>query len=557
MRSLLIAAVLLVTADASAGGNNVKWAARSGSAPPLSAEWAVFEGVDNAHLHAASHRAEPLRTSALLPDYQYKRGGYSGDDSTSPQTDPAGNYYGDYSGGVHTGSYGAVSVQGTSQKAARRAPSSHQSHVAQHPARKAAAAEGSDAAARAAMHAAIHPGTAASKKTTPKKATPPKTSSPPAADGAVSGAAEAAASYTDHAVSPAAEAAAVADKHEAAADERSLQRQWADAMGVVAPARAESRRRIARQGLLATPNGMAQVHRDGAAVGAAGTAQSFHANAAAEVLETYLGKHTHTESHALFWICGGAALVLGAVVLVIASEMSVVALVRGQMAQPAPQAAEAVGGAKDFSSLEEGAASSTSLGAVAAGMFGSSAYLPYRPYVTLLCMMSLFVGLMCVLSPVCDVLDVLGIPSASCFLNVVFVALVVTLTGMAFLMGCCWAFTRPYASFVLFSIALSGGLMCNTGISVLVVLWMVMSLAVFLCYFVFLPDAEEVPVWCESVGPIKASMDPEAWKRLATPEIPHDLNAAYQYEYVHSTPGTSTVHTHTHTLQHTRKSVSV
>jgi len=229
------------------------------------AEWAVFEGVDNAHLHAASHRAEPLRTSALLPDYQYKRGGYSGDDSTSPQTDPAGSYYGDYSGGVHTGSYGAVSVQGTSQKAARRAPSSHQSHVAQHPARKAAAAEGSDAAARAAMHAAIHPGTAASKKTTPKKATPPKTSSPPAADGAVSGAAEAAASYTDRAVSPAAEAAAVADKHEAAADERSLQRQWADAMGVVAPARAESRRRIARQGLLATPKGMAQVHRDGAA----------------------------------------------------------------------------------------------------------------------------------------------------------------------------------------------------------------------------------------------------------------------------------------------------
>jgi len=229
------------------------------------AEWAVFEGVDNAHLHAASHRAEPLRTISLLPDYQYKRGGYSGDDSTSPQTDPAGSYYGDYSGGVHTGSYGAVSVQGTSHKAARRAPSSHQSHVAQHPARKAPAAEGSDAAARAAMHAAIHPGIAASKKTTPKKATPPKTSSPPAANGAVSGAAEAAASYTDRAVSPAAEAAAVADEHEAAADERSLQRQWADAMGVVAPARAESRRRIARQGLLATPKGMAHVHHDGAA----------------------------------------------------------------------------------------------------------------------------------------------------------------------------------------------------------------------------------------------------------------------------------------------------
>jgi len=543
-----VAAVLLVAVDARAGGNHVRWAARSGSAPPLSAEWAIFEGV-NAHHAAARHSAVPLRTSALLPDYRYKRGGYSGDDSTAPQTDSAGGYYGDYSGGVHTGSYGAVSAPRTAtagQKSARRAPSAR---LAPHPADKAAA-KGSDATARAAMQAAIHP---APKKASPKKADP-ATSSPAAPTAAADGA-----------VSAEAEAAADADEKEAAADERSLQRQWADAMGVVTPARASSKEMhpTARQGLLATPKGMSHVHRDGASVmgesataaGAAGTAQSFHARAAAAVLETYLGKHTHTESHALFWICAGAALVLGAVVVVLASEISVVTLVRGQTAtaqQPPKQPVQedALGGAKDFSSMEDGSGSAA-VATAAAGVFGSPAYLAYRPYVTLVCMIALFVGLMCVLSPVCEVLDVLGIPSASCFLNVVFVALIVTLTGTAFLMGCCWVLTRPYAALVLFSIALSGGLLCNTGVSAFVVLWIVMSLGVFLFYFVFLPDAEHVPFWCESVGPIKASMDPEAWKRLATPTMPQDFKSAYQYEYAHSISGNPTTHTHT------RKSVSV
>ena len=47
------------------------------------------------------------RRTQLIPDYTYKRGGQVGDDSSTTQRTPAGNYYGDYTGGVHTGSYGA------------------------------------------------------------------------------------------------------------------------------------------------------------------------------------------------------------------------------------------------------------------------------------------------------------------------------------------------------------------------------------------------------------------------------------------------------------------
>jgi hypothetical protein len=65
--------------------------------------------------------------------------------------------------------------------------------------------------------------------------------------------------------------------------------------------------------------------------------------------------------------------------------------------------------------------------------------------------------------------------------------------GTAFIMGCCWSLTRPYAALVLFLIATSGALICPTGTWPLVALWMGMSVGVFLFYFVFLPDADEVP----------------------------------------------------------------
>jgi len=68
----------------------------------------------------AEHRTQ------LIPDYTYKRGGFQGDDSSSTQKTPAGDYYGQYSGGsggVHTGTYGAVSGNSRTQLFAPKARS--------------------------------------------------------------------------------------------------------------------------------------------------------------------------------------------------------------------------------------------------------------------------------------------------------------------------------------------------------------------------------------------------------------------------------------------------
>jgi len=133
----------------------------------------------------------------------------------------------------------------------------------------------------------------------------------------------------------------------------------------------------------------------------------------------------------------------------------------------------------------------------------------------------------------------------------------------AFIMGCCWCFTRPYAALVLFLIATSGAILCPTGTWPLVVMWMGMSVGVFLFYFVFLPDAEEVPYWCETVGPLKASMDPKDWERLAREATsssitsPYTAAPSYQYEYVYSSTVTGGGVGGAKAPTNSRKSISV
>jgi hypothetical protein len=146
------------------------------------------------------------------------------------------------------------------------------------------------------------------------------------------------------------------------------------------------------------PKGMAGVKRDGDKMflgdGDRSSAQSFHARAAAAVLEAYLGRHGGTESHALTLIAVGAAVTLAALVALVVSEVSIVTLVRSEAtAAAAKQAAEgggdteAMGGAKDFSLAGEAGGG----GGAAATGFGSAAYLPYRPYVTLASMVYIYV----------------------------------------------------------------------------------------------------------------------------------------------------------------------
>jgi len=289
---------------------------------------------------------------------------------------------------------------------------------------------GSDAEARAAMEKAIHP------QASPKGATavvPKKPAHPAAPAPAGKGAGALQAHAEPLAEQWAAQVAAASKEQPAAAPGKKpvqtaaqrvpvasepLGQQWAEAMGVHEAVHSNKR---VRQGLVAMPKGMSSVKRDGKTVLGNGIADGATAAAASG----------HTSFHAR-----AAAAVLEAMVLLVASEISVVSLVRSDSALEAAKAKGsetppgAMGGARDFSGVADAATSPS--------VVGSPAYLAYRPYVTMVSMIGLFAGLVCLLSPVCEVLDIIGLPSGSCFLNVVFVALVVTFAGTAFLMGCCW-----------------------------------------------------------------------------------------------------------------------
>eukprot|EP00961_Rhodomonas_salina_P302258 3940773-Rhodomonas_salina.1 len=79
--------------------------------PGTSNQWG--EGAKATRTTELQLRAGPgwSGRTQLVPDYTYKRGGFEGDDSSTTQKQPAGDYYGEYTGGVHTGTMGARAQQ--------------------------------------------------------------------------------------------------------------------------------------------------------------------------------------------------------------------------------------------------------------------------------------------------------------------------------------------------------------------------------------------------------------------------------------------------------------
>ena len=220
-----------------------------------------------------------------------------------------------------------------------------------------------DEAARAAMKKAINPSTSGTQGKTAAKPKPAKPATAAAPEKVP--------------------LSSTVQEEAAGNDHKALEQQWADAFSIHAANSATTTKSEeaprsgghdkalrSRQGLVSMPKGMSSVKRDGASVlgdttgagnskpaAGAGTAQAFHARAAAAVLEAYLGKHGGTESHALLWICIGAAMVLGAVVALIVSELSVVTLVRKQAEQadmdPLTLTSNQQGAAGDFSRIQQ------------------------------------------------------------------------------------------------------------------------------------------------------------------------------------------------------------
>jgi len=194
-----------------------------------------------------------------------------------------------------------------------------------HPASKAATTD-ANAAARAAMQQAVHP-LAAAPKAAPKAASTAGSSQVTPSTSASEGQGSSAIKTSGGG--------------------KSLQRQWADELGMPSAAAAEAaagagtggqakKQMASRTGLVSMPKGMSSVKRDGNRVGSSiGSSMSarentFHLHAASAVLEAYLGKHAGSESSALTLIAVGALMILTALVGLLVSELSVVALVRNE-----------------------------------------------------------------------------------------------------------------------------------------------------------------------------------------------------------------------------------
>jgi len=65
-----------------------------------------------------------------------------------------------------------------------------------------------------------------------------------------------------------------------------------------------------------------------------------------------------------------------------------------------------------------------------------------RPYIVQGVVVALFFAVICVLKPFCNVLDIIGLPSRSCFITVLFASLVTAVTVTTLIMGVCWSCTR-------------------------------------------------------------------------------------------------------------------
>jgi len=225
-------------------------------------------------------------------------------------------------------------------------------------------------------------------------------------------------------------------------------------------------------------------------------------------LQDYVDKHPGFAADAATWLVVGMLLFAASVLVLLFSEVRVVLVVREQ----------------DFrhQMLREGSMQETqNLEKVEEKEAGSQAA---RPYVTGACMILLFIAIVCILKPFCNVLDIIGLPSSNCFLTVGFGGFVGSVVVTTLVMGMCWSCTRGWAAFVLLLIAFAGIVLCPTGIPFLVVLWMILSAGLFLFYFIYLPETDDCPEWCQSIGPLKASMNPEDWKR----DFTSSANASFE-----------------------------
>ena len=148
-----------------------------------------------------------------------------------------------------------------------------------------------------------------------------------------------------------------------------------------------------------------------------------------------------------------------------------------------------------------------------------------RPYVTMLGIVLLWLGILLQLLPFCDVLALIfpGLEffHGMCWLFVIFLSLVVAAASALLLVGLIWACTRGWAALVLIALGVLGEALVLSGM-LAILIWLAVSAAVLVLYFKVLPEhleeqGSERYWWLQDLGNwYKVSHDMDDWMVAAS-----------------------------------------
>jgi hypothetical protein len=139
-----------------------------------------------------------------------------------------------------------------------------------------------------------------------------------------------------------------------------------------------------------------------------------------------------------------------------------------------------------------------------------------RAYLTVGGMLMMYTGLSCIIIPLCDILDIVGLPAWPCFLLVIFGAFFAAFVITCLWLAVVWSCTRFYAALAFFTIGFSGVLLLPTGNLILTLIWIFIAFFGGWWYFSYLPESYEAvgaeqPFWVQDVGEMTVSCDPGDW----------------------------------------------
>jgi hypothetical protein len=131
-------------------------------------------------------------------------------------------------------------------------------------------------------------------------------------------------------------------------------------------------------------------------------------------------------------------------------------------------------------------------------------------------------GLSALLYPVCDIMDIIGLPNMPCLLMVTFGAFAAAMVLCLLILAVSWSCTRPWAALVFVVMWGSGALMLTYSSPFLLVGWVLLALGGGYWYFKMLPeqyDHESRPWWFQDVGDLSLVWDDSDWRQTAASAI--------------------------------------